>query len=86
MQERPNKKYGEIGLDPQIQNIEVWLEDRNANIEVKEDDVKERKIKAVMQNQAKAVQVEDVLCQILDRLDKIEEMQLGIRSGLADRS
>ena len=83
-QERPSRRYGERDLDFRTQNIKKWPENENVNKEASEDTPEERKTKAVTQDQAKTVHVEDVLCQILNKLDRIEEMQMGAKIGLAD--
>jgi len=75
--ETPIKRYGEMESDPQLQNIEAWLGDKNTDMKKEAAKAEEKKAKMNVSNQERILPVEDVLFQILERLDRIEEMQLG---------
>jgi hypothetical protein len=72
--------------DPQLQDIVAWLGDKNTDIKEETVIAKEKKAKTNILDQERILPVEDVLSQILERLNRIEEMQLGVSGGSADRS
>ena len=84
--ETPIKRYGEMESDPQLQDIVAWLENKNTDIKEETVIAKEKKAKTNILDQERIVPVEDVLFQILERLNRIEEMQLGVNGGSANRS
>ena len=72
--------------DLQLQNIEAWLGDKNTDMKKETAKAEEKKAKTNVPNQGRILPVEDVLFQILERLDRIEEMQLGVSGDLVDYS